>query len=445
MSYFWLPIGLALPTLIGWLLLRIVEGSTPVLDRIERWIAGFVLGPIFVTFIIFLTEITGIGNLSFLSMLITHIVLLCSLFIVHWKFTRPITIHYLLPTTNSAQWQPWQKVTALILGIWFVLKLVAGWIILIGPAYFDDTIKNWNLRAKAFTLNKELVLEAISGLDRGIGSYPPSIPLIKTWLVSLNGGWHEGLANGIHLLWYIAAIALVFYMLRRTLSVWWSLVGAYILSALPLYLMHGSVAYADLCLSLVILLAVGWMWLGYFRLSAVATGLLVFTKNEALMLHVPPIVVLALGIAIVRKNWMMILWYASSLAAVAGPWLLFKWSNDLVFGNAKAVPTEFTWHSGVLNAIFRNTFFEGNWNILPGIFLVLIALHAKRILRSSLLIPLGFVLMVILGQLPLYMFTYLSVEAINQTGYARGIIHVMPLIVIITTVLLQRSLNHHRS
>ena len=41
-----------------------------------------------------------------------------------------------------------------------------------------------------------------------------------------------------------------------------------------------------------------------------------------------------------------------------------------------------------------------------------------------------------MGQLFAYLFTGLSQEALFQTGYARGLIHLMPVIVTVTTVLL---------
>ncbi len=460
MSYFWLPVGLALPTSIGWLLLRLVEGSTPVLTKWERWIAGFVLGSVLATYIIFLTEITGVGSFSFLSMLVTQLVLAGVLGAMYWRKKQELATCYLLPATCFSSWKPWQKLLGALLSIWLIIKLISAWIILIGPAYFDDTIKNWNLRAKGFYHTKELILEVIPGLGQGIGSYPQSVPIMKTWLVSLNGSWHEGLANGIHLLWYMAAIALTFLILRRIVQSTWAAVGAYILASLPLYLVHGAVAYADCFLSVMLLLCVGWLYLAarntgdermsFVRIGAIATGLLVYTKNEALIMHLPPILVLLVGLLAFggfahRERLKAIVWYGISVGAVAIPWLLFKWSNSLVFGNAKGIPdSDFAWQEGVWGSIIKNTFFEGNWGILPGIFVALLVFNWKTAARTSLIIPVGFFVMVWAGQLPIYMFTYLAVEALNQTGYARGMVHLVPIVVVITTALLHGATQNQR-
>jgi hypothetical protein len=43
------------------------------------------------------------------------------------------------------------------------------------------------------------------------------------------------------------------------------------------------------------------------------------------------------------------------------------------------------------------------------------------------------------------MFTGLHVEALNQTGYARGIIHLIPVVVVITTILLKDILEKNKA
>ncbi|MDA1292779.1 MAG: hypothetical protein O3A81_03305 [bacterium] len=448
MSYIWLPVGLLLPTVCGWLLLRLVEGATPVLFTWERWIAGFVLGGIFTTYAIFLTEVTGIGSFSFLSMLVTQLVLLGIL-----KRSAP-TIHYPLSTIHSTPWKLWQKITTGILAAWFLAKLISGMIFVSGPAYFDDTISNWNLRAKAFYHHQELILEVIPGKGTGIGSYPQSVSLLKTWLMHLNGSWHEGLANSIHILWYLSALSLLFFALRRLMSLQWALLGTYVLSSVPLYLVHGSSAYGDCFLSVVIFLALSWVYfaatskkaqrLSFIRLGAVAAGLLVYTKNEAILLHLPPLAVIIIGLLVIggfsaKEKKATLLWYGSCVSAVLIPWITFKWMNNLAFGNAKDVSgLTLEWHEGVLRAIGLNTFWEGNWNLLPVLFFGLVIAQWRAAFRSPLIILTGFFFMVVIGQLPIYMFTSLYIEALNQTGYARGIIHLIPIVVFVSTVLLER-------
>lgn len=459
MTYLLLPIGLAPSILCGWLLLRLAEGKTPVLFAWERWIAGFVLGGIFTTYAIFLTEVTGIGSFSFISMLVTQLVLLTILGGLYFKNRKNLLTNHESRITNSP-WKLWHKIAGGILGVWFLAKLISGFIFLIGPAYFDDTISNWNIRAKAFYHHQELLLEIEPGKGTGIGSYPQSVPLLKTWLAHLNGGWHEGLANGIHILWYLAALSLLFFVLRRMMSTQWSLVGTYLLSSIPLYLVHGSTAYGDCFLSVVIFLALSWVFfaarasgeqrLSFMKIGAIAAGLLVYTKSEALLLHLPPLLLFVGGLLVfggykASEKKTTLLWYGACVSSVLLPWIAFKWMNDLGFGNAKDVSgMTLEWHEGVLRAIGLNTFWEGNWNLLPILFFGLVIARWKIAFTSHLILFTGFFFIVILGQLPIYMFTALHVEALNQTGYARGIIHLVPVVVFVSMVLLREILTRKK-
>ncbi len=463
MSFLWLPIGLLPSILSGWLLLRLVEGKSPVLFRWERWIAGFVLGCVLTTYLIFLTEVIGIGSFSFLSMLLTQLVLFGVLGGLYWKNRSKLTANCQLPTANSSPWKPWQKIVTGILGVWILLKLISGFILLMGPAYYDDTISNWNIRAKAFYHHQELILELEPNSGTGISSYPQAIPIQKAWLAHLNGGWHEGLVNSLHILWYLAGLSLVFFSLRRLMDLQWSLMGTYILASIPLYLMHGSSVYGDCFLSVIVFLTLSWLFfatrskesnrMSYIKLSAIAAGLLVYTKSEAMLLHLPPLAVLVIGLLILggltaSQKRSTIAWYCISVCAVLIPWTLFKLVNNLGFGNAKdvsGITSDIEWHAGVLRAIGLNTFLEGNWALLPALFFGLLIFKWKSAFRTHLIILTGFTLMVILGQLPIYMFTGLHVEALNQTGYARGIIHLIPVVVVITTILLKDILEKNKA
>jgi hypothetical protein len=88
-----------------------------------------------------------------------------------------------------------------------------------------------------------------------------------------------------------------------------------------------------------------------------------------------------------------------------------------------------------------NTFFEGNWNLLFPLLLLLVALARKR-LFSSTLAPLSFfVLAAIALQAGLFLFTSLSVEALKQTGLARGFVQLAPLVTMLTVLLLREEMK----
>jgi len=454
MTYLWIPIGLILPTFSGWCALRLLEGRTSVLFAGERIVAGLCIGIVLTMFVTFLATITGLIPLTLVGM--GSVQILCALALGAPWFIRRSSF----PKSPKRSHEPlvlWQKILIGIFSLWMISKLIAGFIFLIGPPYYDDVMNNWNLRGKAFFAQQQLVLELEPGKSNGVHSYPQAVPLIKTWFANLNGQWHEGLVNSIHIIWYVCILLLIFYALRRLLSLPWSLLGIYMLGSIPLFSMHGMIAYTDLYLSLLIFLSVSFLFfavrnsgeqrLSFLRIGALATGVLVYTKNEALLLHVPPIVfllLLSLWFAKFSRNEIRtaIQWYTLCIATFLVPWLLFKWHFGLSFGNAKSISGfSLEWHEGVLQTIAANTLFEGNWNLLPVLFVGVCFAKWRSILWSPLSIIFGFIFAVWLGQLPIYMFTPLYTEALNQTGYARGLIHIAPLVVFGTILLLANILH----
>lgn len=454
MIVFWLPIGLLLPTVIGWLLIRLFEGRTIVLFRPERWVMGFLFGLTFTMFVAFLGNVSGLllfTRFGFLSVQIALFVSLSLVRLLQWKFSpSPITNpQSLIPTRHPPLWL--KALLGLALA-WTLLKIVAGTAILVStPSYFDDTLKNWNERAKIFVQTGTLdAVPDAAGNVSPLSSYPPAVSLAKAWLVTLAGPWDEGLVNALHALWFLSALALLYFALRRRVRRTWALAGSLFLASLPLYFFHGINAYADVFVSAHLLVAVSLLWCGlieedparrmsFLKLSALAAALLLFTKNEALLLYLPLLIALLAGGIILllrsglltkRDAWRIAVWYAVCILAIALPWLLYKWNHGLTFGNAKAVSsTSIGWQPGVLRTMGINIFFEGNWHLLFPVFLLLVIVRGKSVLHGTLAFLLSFILAALALQLLLYLFTSLSTEALRQTGIGRGFVQMAPLMV----------------
>lgn len=453
--------GLLLPTIVGWLALSLLEGKTTVLFRGEKWALGFVLGvtlSMYATFLIHSTNIIALNRIGFLLVQLILIVVLGFLWL-----KRRGTKKAALPAVPASPALPkWLKILIIVVAVWTLLKILSGLgLLALSPPYFDDVISNWNMRGKIFFFLERLELEMKLGNEmvsaQGVSSYPPTVPMVKAWLAALAGQWTEGLVTSVHLFWYLSGLALMFYALRRYLTLPLALLGTYILSSLPLYLIHGTHSYADVFLSVHLFATLSFLYHSvvckeakyrpaYFRISALAAGLLIFTKNEALMIYLPVLLlILFASLLMLRTKKVLkpedvkraVLLYVASIAAVAVPWMLFKFFNDLPFGNAKAVTgLSLGWQEGVLNAIWINTFFEGNWLLLMPVFIGLLIAKWRQAFRSPLVILTAFFLIVYFGQLFLFLFTSLSTEALRQTGYARGLVQLVPIVVFVTTMLL---------
>jgi len=468
MTFVALLLGTALAAVPGWLAIRLIEGKTPVLWRGERVVLGFLLGLTGLTFIAFLASLAGLP-LNFVGWLVVLGIPTALFKVLLWWRVKGFWKTPRGQPMVAEKSKRWQVIFLVLLGLWSAVKVGSGaFMLLTEPPFFDDTATNWNLRGKIFFLEQKYLLQLPSddpGTVGGISSYPPSVPLAKAWYATFAGGWSESAANVVHLAWFAAAILLVFWTLRRRLSFFWSALGTYVMVSLPLYLMHGTHPYADVFLSAHLFAAViplfhalnaqsedeASTWL---RLSGFAAALLPFTKSEGLILYLPVYLLCAAGtLWMLRRQGTLssprltriVLILGGLLACVVVPWLLFKWVNGLPFGNAKSVTgLGIGWQPGVVTAIVYNTFTEGNWLLLFPLLIPLLILRRAKAFSRPLAVVTAFTLLAYGIQIPLFLFTSLSVEALFQTGYARGIIHLIPLMIVMTTFLLEKTVERSR-
>lgn len=447
--------GILLPATLGWLVLDALEGRSRVLRTWEKWVYGFLFGMTLMTFVAFLGN-TWLGvPFTLWGFLLSHAAVMVPLCAWWWlRRGRPAATR---GTGNARTSRTWM-IALWVMGGWIALQAAAlAFLLVTMPSFFDDTMDNWNLRGKAFFVDKTLTLQfAWNAEIPGVSSYPPSVPLSKTWIATIAGQWSEPLVNGLHAVWYAAAVLIVFSALRRALTREWSAFGALLLAGLPLYLMQGMNAYSDVFLSAHIAAAAGCLFIAhserthggvlcFLRIAALAIALLPFTKNEGWALYFPVLLLLWICSLLwlwrnrtigVRDAAVTAVIGLGMMVAVAAPWIGFKVINGLSFGNAKGIDTDFAWHAGVLLSVAVNTFFEANWIFLFPLLIGLLLARWKSLRRPPILLLLLAFAIPYGAQMFAYLFTGLAEEALFQTGYARGIIHLAPVIVLLTTVLL---------
>ncbi|MBI4129143.1 hypothetical protein HY464_00450, partial [Candidatus Peregrinibacteria bacterium] len=329
MFLLFLPLGLLLPTLSGWLLLRAIEGTIPVLSHMERWAAGFIIGltgTMYVTFLVHILDLVRLDRTGFLAVQFSCVAITG---VTWWVRNRRVMVSGDEPSRRQANmspfvsaqgdtsttpptWPRWARILLCMLLLWTALKiLVTSVTFLLTPLYVDDAIDNWNMRGKLIFHHQELVL-GFPGeqkpADGGTYAYPPTVSMTKAWLAFLAGSWSEPLVNGIHIVWYLALLALLFGTLRATIGFWWGLLGLYIVGSLPHPLLHATNPYADMFLSAHIGAAACFLLRALWSpqrdksfhcllLASLPLALLPFTTNAGLVLYFPALA-LALALAI---------------------------------------------------------------------------------------------------------------------------------------------------
>jgi hypothetical protein len=364
----------------------------------------------------------------------------------------------------------WGKITLGILVVWTVIKLIAGaYDLTMVPTYWDDSFNNWNMRAKLFYQTEMLTLEIPNGNGaiqsaQGVGSYPPTVSMVKTWLSVVRGSFQEPLINSVHVVWLLGLLLGFFATCRRYLNRNWSLLALYGLVSLPLFLIHGSNPYADIFVAAHLFLTVMTV-LGitrsthahelkiWLRLFGLALGLLIFTKNEALILHTPLLILAAAWAlydrtkaTVISKDALPRSIAVASLFVLSFvlPWLGFKWINGLTFGNAKSVSgVSFVLNPQVARAIWFHFTHEPNWLLLPFVLPFFLIVSGKKGFEM----PTGILALIaclsVIGQMTLFLIIpSLATEAIDQTGISRGLLQIAPIAMLLTVLLIDRVYQH---
>lgn len=465
-------IGTLLTTAVGWLLLAVIEGRSPVLTRAERAAWSVVLGPTVSMYVVFLTILQGTIPLNLVGFLAPIGILLVVLALAAWKMgsfaAAPVDAKTVRIQAHALP-SVWVKRGVLLLLAWSALKLFAGAYDLVSvPTYWDDSFNNWNMRGKMFFTSQKLLLEIPVGNGivqsaQGVSSYPPTVPLFKTWMAVLRGSWQEPLINGVHLVWFAGLLGAFYLTLRRRVTRMNARVGLYALVSLPLLLIHGSNPYADIFVAAHVLIVISAI-LGlekstdakesavWLRLFALGIGLLVFTKNEGLILHAPLLGLLMLATIFLKRKAGQIdsdtfrKWLGLAILipfAIALPWLAFKWLNGLTFGNAKGVSgISLTWNGQAMSAIWYHLSREPNWLLLPLVLPSLVLLRGIRNLKTDERLLGAFVLASMAIQFFLFTFVpALGTEAIMQTGLSRGLLQIAPVAMLLAVLCTVRLLN----
>lgn len=454
--------AILLPAAIGWLVVNLCDRRHPVLTTLERSAWAIVLGPTLSMLVVFIAASLGWTAFSLSGFLTPLLILLGLLVIAAWWLgcLFPASPHTSHIGSKTADWVRW---AILIYAAWTIVKVLAGAYDLIGvPTYWDDSFNNWNMRGKMFYETQQIVLEIPVGngniqTAQGVSSYPPSLPLFKTWVSVLRGSWEEPLVNGIQLLWFAGLLAVFYATLRRSLSKLMSVFGTCLLCSLPLVLIHATNPYAEIFVAAHVLLAVTALFnasrttsetglRSWMTLFALALGLLLFTKNEATVLYAPILILLAAWVLKSKGTSLkLIISLIALLAVLALPWIAFKWANGLTFGNAKGISTISLGFSKVAAwAIWHHLSHEPNTLLLPLSLIVTLVAARRRAWRMPMVILAVFVLAAAGIQFLLFTFVgALETEAVMQTGLSRGLVQIAPvgmmLVILLSNLLLKKE------
>lgn len=276
-------------------------------------------------------------------------------------------------------------------------------------------------------------------------NYPATVPLWQVWSSLALGRWDDALMN---LPWWLVAVALaiaVYGLLRASgVSALSSIVGAWLVSSLPLANVHVALAgYADLPMAAYYALAALalWRWTLSRRWPEAALALLLALACPTIK---TPGIVWALTLV---PAAMVAQWprrgprvVGIGLAAVLFALLVLARTHPVVLGYRLHLDFAPAWE-GLVDSFFL----LGNWHLL-WYAASACAIVAWRDLRSPRLLPLGVTIGTGFAFLAVvFAFTNARNWVSDQTTINRAVLHIAPLVAVWTVLLAGQWLERNRA
>src|SRR3989338_35291 len=294
-------------------------------DDIESLAIGYLIGAVAFSFYIFLILIAG-GSLSSLSVGMFFIVGTGgTVYLIGKRGAKNyLSQECFLPFKISDGWKKTstiQKGLISLMGVFICFKLFLGlWFIFNAPAYFDDAITHWNIRAKNIYFEKFLNFnpenKEMSFLGGSIFHYPFFLVTYKAGLSLFIGQWHEGYANIFHFITFIILI-MIFFLKSYEYSegnIFITTVFTFMAASAPLAFFHSFTAHGDMITGIFFVLSLIYL-VDYIRknemkeliLSGIFLFGATFTKNEGLVLIFSSISLTAIIFAFLWKDWRLLI------------------------------------------------------------------------------------------------------------------------------------------
>jgi len=282
-----------------------------------------------------------------------------------------------------------------VLLLWKIIFI--GFLIISKPTYFDDSVSNYNYKAKNFYYNRALVLDPAHPdfLGGHEPRYPDMNPLFKTWVSLCLGEWKEYAVNLNTLLYFLALGLIMYHNLARIISPYMSLIFTYLLLSIPLLTFHAGFAHMDLIVSFYCFAGLVYLfrWIREKdRLSFLISALLfcvgISAKDEVIGLFIGGALPVLILYQIIQSTKLKKIFqttgiYLSIVIFLNIPWFVVKKIYNLASGPPDHY-RKFEFHPEAFSILGTYLFDSGNYNILWTTFFCLLIISLPLIIRTEL-------------------------------------------------------------
>lgn len=456
--FFLLVIFIAVITFIGWNLVYLMSGKARGLCVLEMIALSYVVGLGLVTMEMLLFYFLKVP-LSPTRILIPFAVLLfinavVNIFVFPNGFAKK-------PCCKKDEGRSGVMAIFLMVGIAFEVAY-AFFRALIKPIESYDAIAIYAVKAKMLYLSKAINSEffiAIKAFPHP--DYPLNIPFAETFLYMCMRDLDDVMVKAIFPLFFTAALAILYYAIRRFATKTYALVFVFILATIPQFNSYAANAYHELPLACYYLASAVLLlrWFGdtsltrYLPLSAVLVGFAAWTKNEGLLYCVVNMAVLAVFIArnfdkIKIKNLFFAAAYPVIIVLMMLPWVIIKRTYGITNSEINLVNINIQYLIAQVHKLmpiayeFQKQFFgPKRWNIFwPAALTIAVIFYRRATSGLAGYIALSITLAVA-GYVLFYLISYVDVVYFLSKTWSRFLLHFLPVAVLWIAMILKDELK----
>lgn len=329
---------------------------------------------------------------------------------------------------------------------------------LIKPLEAYDAIAIYALKAKAFYMSASIPADFFKVLGDPVThpEYPLLLPLAESSIYTFLRSFNDLLVKVIFPLYYVAALVIFYFIVRRRLARRGVLFFTFLLATIPQFSEYGTNGYADLVLACYYSASFYYFFLWmrekesrFLVLSALMSVLCVWTKTEGLMLTAVNIVLAAVYISKDGRSAMRQgIGYIVSVLAIVSAFLYMKkvWGLEVHGDIIKFGPHELAKSAAnmlkipqVLYAYQIQFFGPKKWNLIWVIFILALVFNFKAVFTKNIRMVTLAILLIFLGYTSVYLVTSRDIVWMLSKTTSRFFIHFLPLILLWLAILFKEK------
>ncbi len=235
--------------------------------------------------------------------------------------------------------------------------LFAVWQLIRFHTYFVDALMHWSGRARALFGEVNWSIDPASpfflGKYIGTESYPLLTILWRALSAKMNGEWNEIISRADGIIFFVVIVAAVWAAVYRfSNSREMAAAASFVVSAVPLEAWHAAAGYSDIAVEAYVVVALSALIRSEWFLSGIMLAGAVWSKNDALVIYCPALLLAIAGIQTtdkLKRGWWPVASFGLGLATVA-PWLIFNYAHALGLSPMKGT---FGWHPDAPRLLFQ--------------------------------------------------------------------------------------------